>query len=99
MTRQIVPLIATPSQALAIPLGGQPCQLRVYAKAFGLFVDVYVNDALIVGGVVARNLETIVRSKYLGFSGDLYFVDRAGRDDPRFESLGSRFALIYDDNI
>ena len=99
MTRQIVPLSATPSQALSISLGGQPCQLNVYQKAFGLYVDVFVNDALIIGGVVARNLTRIVRSAYLGFAGDLYFVDATGQDDPAYQGLGTRFFLIYDDDI
>ena len=99
MTRRIVPLLPTPAQELSIPLGGQPCQLRVYAKAFGIYVDVFVNDALVIGGVVARNLTRIVRSGYLGFTGDLYFVDTTGNDDPAVAGLGGRFVLIYDDDL
>lgn len=97
MTLQIVPLLATPSQELAIELGGQACRLNVYAKAGGLFVDVLVNDALVIGGVIARNLDRIVRSTYLGFAGDFYFFDTAGAADPVYPELGSRFVLIYDD--
>ena len=99
MTRQVVPLIATPSQTLSISLGGQPCQLKVYAKAFGLYVDVAVNDAPIINGVVGRNLTRIVRDGYLGFAGDLYFVDTTGQDDPTYQGLGARFLLIYDDDL
>jgi len=99
MTRRVVPLLPTPSQELAIPLGGQACQLRVYAKAFGVYVDVFVNDALVIGGVVSRNLTRVVRSRYLGFVGDLYFVDTAGEDDPTVAGLGSRFVLVYDDDL
>jgi len=99
MTRRIVPLLPTPAQELSIPLGGQPCQLRVYAKALGLYVDVFVNDALVIGGVIARNLNRIVRSEYLGFTGDLYFLDTAGNNDPQIAGLGSRYVLVYDDDL
>lgn len=97
MTAIVVPLIATPSQELSIQLGRQPCQLKIYAKAFGLFIDVYVNDALIVGGVIARDRDRIVRSTYLGFKGDLLFVDTTGTKDPAYPGLGKRFLLVYDD--
>lgn len=97
MTIAVVPLIATPAQTLAIQLGGQSCRLAVYQKAFGVFVDVYVNDALVIGGVIARNLDRMVRSAYLGFVGDLYFFDTAGVDDPLYPGFGSRYVLIYDD--
>jgi hypothetical protein len=97
MTSQVVPLLPVASQALSISLGGQPVQLRVYARTFGVYVDVLVNDALIIGGVVARNLNALVRSEYLGFFGDLFFVDMVGREDPKVDGLGSRFVLVYGD--
>lgn len=95
--RLIIPLVATPAQTLSIALGGQSVRLNVSQKAFGLFVDVYVSDALIIGGVLARNMARIVRSQYLGFIGDLYFFDTQGELDPTYGGLGSRFVLIYDE--
>ncbi|HFX7230513.1 TPA: hypothetical protein ACIFST_000048 [Citrobacter farmeri] len=37
----------------------------------------------------------MVRYKYLGFSGDLVFLDNAGQLDPSYEGLGGRFVLYY----
>ena len=99
MTRLIVPLLATPSQRLTIPLGGQSVDLKVYEKAFGVFVDVVVNDAAIITGVQARNLTRIVRGAYLGFTGDLLFSDTEGALDPAWPGFGTRYLLIYDDDI
>ncbi len=79
---QIVPLIATPSQTLSITLDGQNCKLNIYQKAFGLFMDVYVSNVLIIGGVICENLNRIVRSTYLGFIGDFVFLDNQGMSDP-----------------
>jgi hypothetical protein len=93
----LVPLTPVPSQTLSITLGEQRCRLNVYQKAFGIFVDVYVNDEAVVVGAVARNLAYIVRSAYLGFVGDLYFNDTNGTSDPSYEGLGSRFVLLYDE--
>lgn len=92
---QIVPLNALPSQTLSVQLAGQSCVLNVYQKFFGLFVDVYSNGVLIIAGVLAQNLNRIVRSLYLGFSGDFAFADTQGTDDPVYTGLGTRWQLVY----
>lgn len=91
----IVPIQATASQNFTVQLGGQVCQIRIYQKTTGLFLDLYVDDKLIVGGVICLNLVRIVRSLYLGFLGDLLFIDNQGTDDPVFTGLGVRFSLAY----
>lgn len=92
---QTIPLQAVPSQTVTVLLDEQYCQINVYQKAYGLFVDLYINNALVIGGVIAQNLNRIVRSSYLGFSGDLAFVDTQGTDDPHYSDLGGRFSLLY----
>jgi hypothetical protein len=92
---QIIPISATPSQTLAVVLAGQSCKINIYQKNTGLFVDLYVNDALIIGGVIALDRNRIVRSAYLGFVGDLAFVDTQGSDTPVYDGLGGRYLLLY----
>lgn len=92
---QIVPLQAIPNQTVTITLNDQVCQIDVYQKFTGLFVDLYVNSVLIIGGVIAENCNRIVRSLYLGFSGDLAFIDNQGSTDPVFTGLGGRYSLAY----
>jgi hypothetical protein len=92
---QVVPLVPKAAQQLSVSLGGQRVALSTYQKAFGLFVDVYVNDALVIGGVAARNDDPIVRSAYLGFLGDLYFHDTQGVSDPTYGTLGTSHVLLY----
>lgn len=53
-----------------------------YQNVNPVFVDLYVNDALIIGGVIARNNKQIVRNSYLGFIGDIAFTDLQGSSDP-----------------
>lgn len=92
---QIVPIEPLPNQALQVQLAEQPCALNIYQLRDGVFIDVYVGGALIIGGVIGRNLTRIVRSAYLGFVGDFVFADTQGDTDPIFNGLGSRFLLIY----
>lgn len=92
---QTVDLNPVPNQTLAVVLGGQNCRINVYQKYTGLFVDLYVNDQPIVTGVIAEDSNRIVRSIYLGFTGDLIFYDLTGSSDPVYTGLGSRFVLIY----
>lgn len=91
----VVPIQAVPSQTLAVVLAEQSCRINIYTKRQGLFVDLYVNNLPIVTGVIALDANRIVRDAYLGFIGDLAFLDVRGNDDPVYGGLGTRFALIY----
>lgn len=90
-----VPLQAVPSQTVSVTLGGQACQLNVYSKSAALYVDIYVNNAVIALGVQCENGNRLVRYAYLGFIGDLIFVDTQGSADPFYTGLDGRFLLEY----
>lgn len=101
---QSIPLSALPNQEVTVTLADQVCKIHVYQKGnnpplIGLFLDLYVNDALIIAGVLCENENRIVRSEYLGFSGDLSFHDRRNDDpqNPYYTELGpaGRFVLLY----
>lgn len=92
---QIIPLKPVPNQTVSVQLAGQACTIDVYQLAQGLFVNLSVDGALVIGGVIAQNLNRIVRDAYLGFAGDLAFVDNQGSRDPDHAGLGSRFELAY----
>lgn len=96
----VVPTQPIANQTLQCQLGGQACTLNVYQQAFGLYLDVFVGNTAIVQGVICLNATLIVRSAYLGFSGDFEFIDsqpdpKNGASDPVYTGLGSRFQLLY----
>lgn len=91
----IIPTQAVPNQTVNVILGDQITTLNIYQKSFGLFINVYLGASLVIGGVLCENLNRIVRDAYLGFSGDLAFIDNEGADDPVYTGLGSRFSLAY----
>jgi hypothetical protein len=91
----IVPVQSVPNQTLSILLANQLCRLTLKTRWFGLFMDVSVNDAPIVQGVICQHWNRIVRSAYLGFVGDFAFWDTQGKFDPTFSGLGSRYLLYY----
>lgn len=78
-------------------LNGQNCQINVYQKFFGMFLDLYLLNptSLVIGGCLCRNLNRVVRSAYLGFQGDLGFWDTQGTTDPVYTGLGARYQLVY----
>lgn len=91
----IVPLKAEKSQTVTATLGGQVVQIDIYQKAFGLFANVFVSNVLVIGGTICQNLNRLVRSTYLGFIGDLMFIDNQGTSDPTYDGLGTRYSLMY----
>lgn len=92
---RVIALQAVASQVLTVQLADQVCQITIRQKALGLFLDLAVNNTTIVAGVICQNLNKIVRSIYLGFTGDLCFIDLQGTEDPVYTGLGSRFVLAY----
>ena len=69
--------------------------MNIYQKITGLYMDLYVDNALVIGGVICEDRNRIVRSKYLGFIGDFMFYDNHGKSDPTYDGLGNRYTLLY----
>ena len=92
---QTVQAQAIPNQQLQCQLGTQSATLMITQTTFGLFMTVMIGAATIVSGVLCQNLNRVVRDAYLGFSGDLAFVDTQGSSDPVYTGLGTRWQLLY----
>ena len=92
---QAIPLQPVASQSVKVVLGGQNCQILVYQKPQGVFVDVAVNGADVAVATIARDAVPLVCREYAGFAGNLLFIDSQGSDDPSYEGLGDRWTLVY----
>ncbi|OBP11392.1 MULTISPECIES: Ig domain-containing protein [unclassified Pseudomonas] len=92
---QIIPLAAVASQTLKVVLAQQNCVLNVYQQSTGMYLDVILEGETILAGVLCRDRVRCVRQAYLGFIGDLAFMDTEGTDDPVYSGLGSRWVLMY----
>ena len=92
-----VPTTDVASQTLFITLNNQGCQLNLYQKRTGFFMDLYVSNALILGGILCRNQCFLLMNVYLGFVGDFMWVDTYGQNaDPIVGGgIGTRFQLVY----
>ena len=92
---QAIPLQPVASQSVKVVLGGQNCQILVYQKPQGVFVDVAVNGADVAVATIARDAVPLVCREYAGFAGNLLFIDSQGSSDPSYDGLGARFDLVY----
>ena len=93
-----VPLQSVPNQTLQVQLNNQNCTINVQQMAYGLFLTLYLGPTLVVASVLCENLVRIVRSLYLGFSGDLVFYDSQGSSNPDYTGIGGptgRYQLVY----
>lgn len=96
----VIPLHATPSQQVSVSLNGQSCVIRVYQKGDQLYMDLTVNNVVLFTTVACHDRDFLVRYTYLGFSGDLSFLDTQGLSDPQYSGFGSqaqnpRYLLVY----
>lgn len=91
----IVPLQPVANQTIAVILGNQNCGINVVQKSTGTFLTLAVNNVPIVTTAICLDRVRIVRTAYLGFIGDLSFIDTQGFDVPQYTGLGTRWQLIY----
>ena len=92
---QTIPLQAVPSQTTSVVLGGKNCAIALYQKDQGLFFDLSADSQPIVAGVLALDANKLVCREYLGFPGNILFLDTQGNEDPYYTGLGTRFVLVY----
>lgn len=92
---RVIPTQAVPSQVMSVQLGPQIAQIKLYQKSTGMYIDLYVSGQLIIAGVLCENLNRIVRDAYLGFVGDIAFIDNQGKEDPAYYGLGTRWNMLY----
>jgi len=92
---QTVPLQPVPSQSTKVVLGGQNCQIFIYQKPQGVFVDINADGVDISVGTIARDAVPLISREYAGFAGNLLFIDSQGSSDPSYDNLGARFDLVY----
>ena len=94
-----VPLKSVPSQTITVLLGGQYCKINIYQKSTGVYCDLLVSDKVIVTSRICQDRNYIVGHDYFGFSGEIYFEDTHGADDPEYTGIGNRFLLKYTTNV
>lgn len=92
---QVIPLTSVASQSFTIQLNGQNCAINLYQKNTGLFFDLTIDSTPIVTSMICLNAVGLVRESYLGFTGQLLFIDTQGTDNPDYTGLGSRYILTY----
>ena len=92
---QEIPIQPVPSQITKVVLGAQNCQILIYQKPQGMFVDINADGVDISVGTIARDAVPLVCREYAGFSGNLVFIDTQGSADPVYDGLGSRYSLVY----
>jgi len=100
------------SQTFTVVLNGQSCAFNIYQEnpipdeygvAAGLYLDLQLNGTDVLTGVRCLDRTRLLLDRtYLGFVGDLIFIDTQGSGPPTFTGappyytgLGSRFLLIY----
>lgn len=92
---QIIPIQAVPNQSVKAQLGNQACRIVIQQTLYGVFLNLYVSEVLLVAGAICQDRNRLVRSAYLGFVGDIMFTDTMGTEDPTSDGLGTRFQLCY----
>lgn len=92
----IIPLNKYPNQSLTVLLNKQKCHITIKQKKTGVFIDVTVDDKVMVIGQIAINNVPILFHDYRGFNGTITFIDKNGNSNPDFNGFGDKYTLNYE---
>lgn len=93
---QQIPLTAVPIQRLAVTLDGQSCSIEVRQNGPRVYLSLWLGEQMILGARVCRDRTLMLTgAHYLGFAGDLMWVDNSAFDDPQWWGLDGRWSLVY----
>lgn len=90
-----IPLQPIPSQELQVLLDNQPCTITLRWLGERLYAGLLVGDEKVFDGCVCLNAQYVNQYPSTLFSGHLIFLDTQGREAPRWDGLGDRWALVY----
>lgn len=93
---QVISLENKKHQIVSVTLGGQNCVITLSQNDENMFLSLSIDEKSIVKNVLCLNDVKLIRYKYLGFIGDLFFDDNQGNDNPNYTGLSDRFLLYYD---
>lgn len=93
-----IALQPVPNQTVSCAAGGQQLRLAIYHRLGKIYMDVNCNGTDIANGAICLNGAKVVKSAYL-MVGNLAIVDIQGANDPEYSGLGSRYLLIYDEQL
>jgi len=92
----IIPLNAYPNQDLTVMLGNQKCHMVIKQKSTGMYMDITVDDIVLVVGQLVVNRVPTLFSDYRGFRGVLVFRDSRGNNNPDYREFNDRYTLNYE---
>jgi hypothetical protein len=90
-----IPLTAGKNQSLKVPIGDQLLTIVIYQNSTGVYMDLYINDALVRESMLCLNLAPMVVEAYHGLNGRLMFEDTQGSNDPDYLGFGGRYQLRF----
>lgn len=94
--RYLIPLQPIASQTLSCSLSGASCQIWLRQLSTGLYIDLSIEAAPILSGILCTTGDDLIRSPITPLPGKLFFTDTQGSNAPDYTGLGQRFSLIYE---
>ena len=95
MEVSLIPIERLANQTFWIDLNEQDCEIHVYERYGVTYMDLKVNDKVIIQGQICLNNTDIIQYKHLEFDGNLRFIDTQGSNDPYYTGFNERYALVY----
>lgn len=95
MATETIPIQQIPDQEFEITLGGQECKIHIYQRFRYCYMDLESDDKVLFQGKICLNNVNLVEESYLGFNGQLKFIDTQGESDPYYTGFNERWYLIY----
>lgn len=96
MAKYQLTLTQTPNQTFSFDAGQDSVEITFRTTSFGLFADLSLNGTKVFSGRRCVNKMPFLLNNLI--TGNIYFNDLYGNDDPTYDKFNSRFVLVYDED-
>lgn len=98
MTVKTIPLDAVAFQKLTCSIEGKAVTLSIRQLGSSIYTDLAIDGEQINQGVRAVNGGSVMPYPHHQFSTNIYWKDAKGDTDPRYDGLGDRYFLLFEES-
>lgn len=92
-----IPLSKIPNQIVAVDLEEKHCVFEFITRGDKMYANkITIDDEVKARGIACLNRNNLFNFFSSGLSGELYFFDMNGSQEPKYYGLNSRWLLLYE---
>jgi len=94
-----IPVSSVAYQTVNATLSDQNCTIVLRTLGDRQYFSLSISGTIICENILMQNRTGMVRASYSGFSGEIIAIDTQGDEPPAYDGWGTRWLLLFNEDI